>query len=984
MELVEIIRGGQDAMDRGDYRLAVAASSHVLETFPSCLTAHRMLGEAHLEQGQTDTAIDHFNRAIAIDPLNVVARLGLGVAAEENKAMEDAYSAYLHAWEINPALDQVRDELVRLRGLLGGNDRLHPTRAGLAGIYIRGGQFGRAAAEWRSVLAAEPDNRRARTSLAEILWRSGDEAGALTACREVLRDSPENARALGIVADIETRRGAAEAADYVDRFQFVDPAGEILALLSEWRDDLDLSFLRRERLALPEFDFSVTPLADRAPVSAAPVMAALSGAPGLGSSQFAAPDLWDSLVQDLKPGEEPSTPGTAIEDDVMPFTWQDDAAPISLLDENPFSVERINGVSSAGAQALPGQIGPSDPVKAPSALSFEDEFAEMTSGGFHGAPEAMAERSPELERTITATTPAAEPAQVHQATRPKPSDDQFVTADGRVDLTVGWDDLDRQLKDATPTFDDAMEMDELAAQLGVEGIQPFDAGESPFDESAWAPFTNDDFDASAEAKERGSNQFVPGVPAAQFNAEAPALDSNAGRLIAAPDVEPRTVEPAGTDTAWGMHDELVSAIPSQQASGYTEILRHVDTEVPQELVAGEEVDPFANPDSAGTPLEFEDLLAVTSSDGTSELTWPEVESDLVEFPRSETDPWADELAAVQHMAETGWPAEAIPDLPLDQSPFDLEELLRGESTPATVRVESEEFGLAELPGDDHLDAMIAGLGDVQPFMPDDSEIKSERAHDIDVVDFSEINEAPFEPSRLAGAPPVIAPMAVASHAWEPAAEHAVPAVEISPMWSEVEPASIHDGGLPKVHDLMVTELDPEHTSAPSRLGLAPGGVAWPAFVSHTSLLIDRGTDRGNLFARLRESKRTAVAPGLTVIARSLSELRPAAVAVAEPALNVQGHVGLTVRPSATIEERRARFGSMTEEERLDLMAMRIRLIEDDGSAEEVAQVLEAAIARGMNDPLALRVLGEAYLKLGRTDQAANQFRNAMLARQRAR
>src|SRR5262249_54517355 len=160
-ELVEIIRGAQDAMDRGDYRLAIAACSHALETFPSCLTAHRMLGEACLEQGSTSDAIDHFNQTLTVDPLNVVARLGLGVACEEKKEMTAAYAAYLNAWEINPALDQVRDELVRLRGLLGGDERLHPTRAGLAGIYTRSGQFGRAASEWKAVLASEPDSLRA-------------------------------------------------------------------------------------------------------------------------------------------------------------------------------------------------------------------------------------------------------------------------------------------------------------------------------------------------------------------------------------------------------------------------------------------------------------------------------------------------------------------------------------------------------------------------------------------------------------------------------------------------------------------------------------------------------------------------------------------------------------------------------------------------------------------------------------------------------
>jgi Tfp pilus assembly protein PilF len=66
------------------------------------------------------------------------------------------------------------------------------------------------------------------------------------------------------------------------------------------------------------------------------------------------------------------------------------------------------------------------------------------------------------------------------------------------------------------------------------------------------------------------------------------------------------------------------------------------------------------------------------------------------------------------------------------------------------------------------------------------------------------------------------------------------------------------------------------------------------------------------------------------------------------------------------------------------MALRVQLIEDASSAGEVAERLEGAVQHGLNDPLALRVLGEAYLKLGRTEQAAAQFRQAMLTRRRAR
>ena len=64
------------------------------------------------------------------------------------------------------------------------------------------------------------------------------------------------------------------------------------------------------------------------------------------------------------------------------------------------------------------------------------------------------------------------------------------------------------------------------------------------------------------------------------------------------------------------------------------------------------------------------------------------------------------------------------------------------------------------------------------------------------------------------------------------------------------------------------------------------------------------------------------------------------------------------------------------------MGMRVRLIEDESSAREIADTLEEAIAGGLQSPLALRVLGEAYLKLGMVERAAAQFRQAMLTRRR--
>ena len=48
MEVNELIQRAQVALDGGDYRPAIAACESALESYPTCLSAHRVLGDAYL------------------------------------------------------------------------------------------------------------------------------------------------------------------------------------------------------------------------------------------------------------------------------------------------------------------------------------------------------------------------------------------------------------------------------------------------------------------------------------------------------------------------------------------------------------------------------------------------------------------------------------------------------------------------------------------------------------------------------------------------------------------------------------------------------------------------------------------------------------------------------------------------------------------------------------------------------------------------
>jgi Tfp pilus assembly protein PilF len=901
VELSELVRGAQEAMDRGNYHLAARACTHALESFPDCMSAHRMLGEALLERGETEPAIGHFERALALDPLSVVARLGLGVAAEERKDPGLAYAHYLHAWEINPALDQVRGQLVRLRAQLGSVDRLHPTRAGLAGIHARSGQFGRAAAEWRAILAVDPDSLRARTSLAEVLWRAGDDAGAAAICREILRTAPDNARALAMLADIEKRVGAPSASDWISQYRAIDPVGELVPVIGELREGADLSFLVTAAPSLPDFDFE-TASAEPEPVA----VPATPSTPSLAASHVAAPDLWDNLVRDLQHDEadtsEPEAGG------IQPFSWSDEGPASDFSPTaDPFSLEGLQDLDEFGTDLA-------DPAAAPVAPAVaEIDLATMESGpSVVPAPDAPAiERIAPAATSIPgpATAPPPRPAEPGVAplpmapVAPPAAPNPFVTADGRVDLTVGWDEIDRALQAATPSEESAAGYEDLLAELDAGGLAPFSADDGQIDNGAWEPFTADEFDAAP-------------VPATE-PPPVPALVDEAadGALNALPwsDDEASVAVP---DDWVDIDEDLIAAIPSPQPSGYTELLRHVDNEalVPLEAPEAIDVDPFANPDASGDPLGIEDLLTVTSRDGTAPLGPVEskAESSVADFAVG-TDLPAFDVAA---------DAEALPWADATQAPAD-------------------------------------DLADLVPFNLDDVVAGTEATGSAGgVEDLADLDEV-FAP----------VPFAVESSAEQELAS-AMPEPEAAPAdmpvfdWAE----AIGEEETPAVTPATVPGVAAE----------ADNVVRWPTFVSHTSELIDR--ESSGLFDRLRAAKQALIAEGRVVVQRSLTT----PVVMSEPPVDVDDAVPqFAARPRlAAIDGEPVALPVAPNG--IDLTAMRVRLIESESAAAEIASTLEAVIGRGDTDPLALRVLGEAYLRLGRTEQAAAQFRQAMLARRRAR
>ncbi len=994
MELTELMRDAQEAMDRSDYQVATLACKHVLDAYPTCLTAHRVLGEAHLERGEADLATKHFDSVLEIDPLNVVARLGLGVAAEERQDPTTAYTHYLNAWEINPALEQVREELVRLRIALGREDRLHPTRAGLASIYTRGGQLGRAAAEWRALLHADPENVRNRSALAEVLWRAGDDAGAAVAAKTALETAPYNARLLAILADIERRQGTSDAGQLVERYRDADPLGDIVSGLADLRPGVELEFLRPGPLPIASFDFN--PQAVSAPETPTYAPGALAALP--------APDLWDNLIRDFD--SDPTGLGNEPVGEVVPFAWEDalgshdqsldstilgDAVmPAGSADEPEPTLVASIGESQAvedlnqlfAEQPEPVSIAP-EPAHSdsfPPLIPHDDLSALMAE---QGAPETIAAAIPAGDLAALMTMPVLEPApgvsadaaftsvlpdltlsdpQTSNGTMPAAEHHQepaeagapnpFITADGRVDLTVGWDELDRTLAEATPSGDVTDGYEHLLAEIDAGGIAPFAAAEPAGDSEAWEPFTDDDVQPVAVAPEPIVAAALVEVPevAAIGDLDDPDLQLAVDWGIEPEDVVIPTlnsaVDPSAfSDNAVIVPVEVATSIQLPGPSGYTEIFRNIDQD--SLLFPPEEppVNPLANPDLAGEPPDLSELLSVASDDSI-DLASEFDELDLNASNALTAEEW---LAGMEGNARVAEPVAAA--------------VASGSG------------------GQESFDPLISDLQGIEPFSFDDGStdgLDGELA-----VDFSEVNEEPFDPLQYQ-----VMPDLGALHDTSRPANPALPIEEDSALEPIDDELALELAAIESAAEIEVTaEAAESEGSDDEGQPAADFHRSWPAFVGMTSELIDRG--RGGLFERLRAEKGALVVAGVVTVSPKATpeDLAPAAnlelvpVAAAAPlieSLESGELVAVTKTPRLSVV-----VANNAPDHGLDLAALRDRLLESDAAAREVAEQLEAAVSRGTSDPALLRALGEAYLKVGKSEQAAAQFRRAMLARRRA-
>ena len=226
VKLDEIINQAKQLMENGEPDKAVLLCQHVFRYYPRCLEATRQMGEAYTEKRLLEEADKLFSYVLAADPHDVLGYVDRGFIAYERGNIDNAIVYYERALELDPNIEQLRVELLRLYREHQGMERprLRLTKAGLAHQRIRDGFFSQAIDEFLAILRETPNRIDIQTGLAEAYWRNRDYYRAEQLCRELLEEQPYLIKCNLILWHIYgVRRREERAAVYLEKAQALDP-----------------------------------------------------------------------------------------------------------------------------------------------------------------------------------------------------------------------------------------------------------------------------------------------------------------------------------------------------------------------------------------------------------------------------------------------------------------------------------------------------------------------------------------------------------------------------------------------------------------------------------------------------------------------------------------------------------------------------------------------------------------------------------------
>jgi tetratricopeptide (TPR) repeat protein len=448
-------------LESDDLDRAIGMAQHILETYPKCLEAHQMLGEAFLSNRQYEEARIEFEKVLSFDPEHIPALVGLGMTSERLGQLSSAIAAFERALEIKPDLPELRSQLLRLYTEAWGSEYAHLrlSRVGLARLYAKGHMLPQAISEFRQVVADQPDRLDARVALAEALWRDEQEEEALEVCRAILVSHPDVLKANLILGYIELASGNPSGEQYWRKTLTIDPYQSMARMLFESLPPVDVP-----EPVIPEWDEAawinrrvtapVEQLSATRSMEATTPTAVAAPPPPPQASPSVYDDSDDFLAALLAIDTAPPVTSSPVEEaaveidaDTRPFTLEELGLSEAELErlgawdeareqetETPSSQEASPPAETALAEEAPSEIGALQPFSLEELGLSPEEIASLDSVATPPVETAPAEETPseigavqpfsleelglspeEIAALDSVTTPPAETAPAEEA-----------------------------------------------------------------------------------------------------------------------------------------------------------------------------------------------------------------------------------------------------------------------------------------------------------------------------------------------------------------------------------------------------------------------------------------------------------------------------------------------------------------------------------------------------------------------------------------
>jgi Flp pilus assembly protein TadD len=223
------------------WKNSITLCEHALKVTDNNYKAHFCITLMLIEQGRLDEAIQHCEEAIRINPKCYEAYNNLGVALCKAGRMDEAIQCYEGLLELRPdyaithgnlgailvSEGRYNEAIEHCRIALETMDTI-PMRKFLGYSLFKLGRFKEAAAEYRKILSAAPNDPNALNDLGGALARSGEFDEAISLCNKALQIKPEHVDAhLNLGFALIGKGQFAEAAKEYEEALLIQPGNAV-------------------------------------------------------------------------------------------------------------------------------------------------------------------------------------------------------------------------------------------------------------------------------------------------------------------------------------------------------------------------------------------------------------------------------------------------------------------------------------------------------------------------------------------------------------------------------------------------------------------------------------------------------------------------------------------------------------------------------------------------------------------------------------